>query len=250
MLLGRAGPTALILAITGVVSLAADGRAQTTEEPDRIRDRIFAGVAFGGAFAVGEFSDFVNLAGGAAFDLVFHLDDRRVWSLRTEVTFLEYGRQSRVERVSVPVIGNFDFTVTTTNQILAAQIGPQFTLPGSSVRPYFFGTGGFSNFRTSSGTEAPEDEDALAADGPGPTETHFSKYTWSSTVGGGVLFRVHEGNHPVFIDVSAAYLANGRVRYVIKSGIQEATDGTLEISPIKSQANLIVLRLGVSVGVN
>ena len=73
MLLGRAGPTALILAITGVVSPAADGRAQTTEEPDRIRDRIFAGVAFGGAFAVGEFSDFVNLAGGAAFDLVFHL---------------------------------------------------------------------------------------------------------------------------------------------------------------------------------
>ena len=246
---GRAGPTALILAIFGFVSLTAEGRAQTTEEPDRIRDRIFAGVTFGGALAVGEFSDFVHLAGGAAVDLVFHLDDRRVWSLRTDVTFLEYGRQSRVEQVSLPVIGNLDFTVTTTNQILAAQIGPQFTLPGSSVRPYFFGTGGFSNFRTSSGTEAPE-HDALTADGPGPTETHFSKYTWSSTVGGGALFRIHEGNHPVLIDVSAAYLANGRVRYLTKSGIQEPADGTLEISPIKSQTNLILLRLGVSVGIN
>ena len=225
----KAGPRALILAVAGFVTLTGEGRAQSTEEPDSVRDRIFVSVTLGGAVAVGEFADFVDSGGGIGVAAEFHLDDRRMWTLRTDFVWLVYGHEGRDLR---------NVRVGTNNAIFALQIGPQFTVPGSRIRPYFFGTGGFSNFKTSSSGGEGEEERGGAP--PLVTETHLSKYTWSGTFGGGVLVRVHQGKSPVFIDISTAYLANGRVRYLTKESIQEA---------IKSQANLILLRLGVSVGV-
>ncbi len=51
----------------------------------------------------------------------------------------------------------------------------------------------------------------------------------------------------VFIDLSAQYVNNGRVRYLREGSIHERPDGSIWFIPIESTANVLMMKLGVSI---
>ena len=48
------------------------------------------------------------------------------------------------------------------------------------------------------------------------------------------------------IDLGVRYHANGEVRYLREGSIVDLPDGTVQINPIQSEANLVTFRVGVS----
>jgi hypothetical protein len=182
--------------------------------------------------AVGEFSQFVSFGGGISSGVVYNFDDRRIWGLRLDASYLIYGHDTR----HIPIDPLVDLEVRTQNQIASAGVGPQLTFRGGGIRPYLFGTVGFSYFWTRSSI------------GDAGGRTNLDDFVFAGSVGGGLLVPVHRGHRPVSIDLSATYQGNGRVKYLRKGSIEEAPDGSLTITPIESGGNLLLLRMGVSVG--
>ena len=62
-----------------------------------------------------------------------------------------------------------------------------------------------------------------------------------------MLIQVARRRVPVFIDVGARYLNNGRVTYVTKERVSFVAN-RLVVNPVDSDANLVVYHLGVLVG--
>jgi hypothetical protein len=182
---------------------------------------------------VGEFSRYVSLGGGIGSGVVYNFDDRRTWGLRLDASYLIYGSETRHVAVD-PLV---DLDVRTRNQIVSVGVGPQLTLGGHGIRPYFFGSVGFSYFWT------------MSSIGDAGANTNLDDFAFAGTAGGGLLIPVHRGHRPVFIDLSATYQRNGRVRYLRKGSIEEAPDGSLTITPIESGGNLLLFRAGVSVAI-
>lgn len=223
-----AGRVGLLL----VVALACmTGRAQA-QESERVPDRAFWNGALVSGVPVGEFSQFVNFGGGISSGFVYNFDDRRIWGLRLDASYLIYGHDTR----HIPIDPLVDLEVRTQNQIASVGMGPQVTLPGDGFRPYLFGTVGFSYFWTRSSI------------GDAGGRTNLDDFAVAGSAGGGLLIPVHRGYRPVLIDLSATYQANGRMRYLSEGSIEEAPDGSLTITPIESGGNLLLLRIGVSVG--
>lgn len=54
--------------------------------------------------------------------------------------------------------------------------------------------------------------------------------------------------HPVSFDLSAQATYNGEAVYLRHGGIVDNPDGTLTLSPIRSEANLLTFRAGVAIG--
>lgn len=222
---GRVG----LLLVAALACVTGRARAQ---ESERVPDRAFFNGAFVSGVPVGEFSQFVSFGGGISSGVVYNFDARRMWALRLDASYLIYGSETRHIAID-PLV---DLDVKTHNQIAWVGVGPQLTLPGQGIRPYFFGTVGFSYFWT------------MSSIGNAGSNTNLDDFVFAGSAGGGLLIPVHRGHRPVYIDLSATYQANGRVRYLRKGSIEEAPDGSLTITPIESGGNLLLLRIGVSVG--
>jgi hypothetical protein len=218
-----------LLAVAALACMA--GRAQA-QESEPVPNRAFWNAALLSGVAVGEFSQYVSVGGGIGSGIVYNVDARRIWGIRLDASYLIYGSETRDFSV-VPLV---DFRVRTQNQIASLSVGPQLTLPGQGVRPYVFGTAGFSYFWTRSSIE-----DAGGS-------TNLDDFAFTGSAGGGLLVRVHRGQHPVYIDLSATYQRNGRVRYLREGSIEEEPDGSFTITPIESGGNLMLIRVGVSIG--
>src|SRR6266571_2850091 len=66
--------------------------------------------------------------------------------------------------------------------------------------------------------------------------------------GGGLLIDLSRGRHPVSLDLGASYVRNGQVSYLREGSIVENPDGSFTLQPVRSDANLVVLQAGVSIG--
>ncbi|MGD2154568.1 MAG: outer membrane beta-barrel protein [Gemmatimonadales bacterium] len=219
-----------LLAVAALACMTSRAQAQ---EPEPVPDRAFFGATLMSGVALGEFSQYVSLGGGLGIGGVYKLDDRRMWGLRLDASYLIYGSDTRHVAVH-PLV---DLDVRTLNQIASASIGPQVTLRGHGVRPYLFGTLGCSYFWTRSSI------------GDAGGTTHLDDFVFAGSAGGGLLIPVHRGHRPVYIDLSATYQRNGRVRYLREESIEELPDGSFVITPIESGGNLLLVRVGVSVGI-
>lgn len=213
-----------------VLSAAAQGPVQ--------RDRVLLHLGAVGGFPVGEFSRFVGSGFGGNLGTVINVDQDHVFGLRIDGGFLVYGLRRR----PVPIVPGLVATdVVTSNAILSAGIGPQITLPFDVVRPYIAGTAGFSYFYTTSSL--------TSGCGCGPTSTNFFDWSFSATALGGLQLRIVQGRKPVFIDLSAAYQYNGPTTYLTERSVQPSPSGFVIVHPVRSQANLLMMRIGVSLGV-
>jgi hypothetical protein len=191
---------------------------------------------------VGEFRQFVSWGGGLGLYGLINFDRGRHVGLRIDGTVVIYGH----ERFTTPLsstVRRVLVDVTTSNNILRLGAGPQITLGSGAVRPYIYGTAGFSYFHTVSSVGGSSDFYEFAS------TTNFDDFTPSLTGGGGLLLRLSRGRHPVSLDLSAETIYNGEAEYLRRGGIVENRDGSITLLPIRSEANLVTVRVGISVGV-
>lgn len=223
----------VVLAIGLAVLWAARADGQLRE----VRTRGFGGGGFLIAEPVGEFADFVGTHGGFGGAVTFG----RSLGLRVGASVLIYGHESR----PIPLGGTGGLVwldLSTNNYIVSLGVGPQITLGEGPLQLYGFGTVGLGYFGTTSSVSGSFDYEPFAS------TTNFDNATLALETGGGLQIRVANRRRPVFLDLSARYVRNGRVRYLTESGIRENPDGSFSLYPIESQANLVVFQVGVSVG--
>lgn len=203
------------------------------------------------ALPVGEFQSHVEIGGGAGLGGAFFLDRNRMAALRVDGSMVVYGSESYNAPLSLTI--PVDVRVQTTNSILSAGIGPQFYLMRGAVRPYVFGTFGFSYFVTETNVRGHGTEEPFASN------INFDDFNMALNGGGGMSVEVYRGEISVAVDVSASYQRNGIAEYLVKGDLGRGrwdrwyrdTRGRRGVphDPIISDANLVTYRIGVSLGV-
>lgn len=235
----------------GVLLLAAMTMGSVTEASAQSRrgsrdrapaPRAWVDVSLVGADPIGEFGDLVDGGFGLNLGGRFAIDDAAAVSLRLDGGFMIYGHE-RTSLCFPPPIGcRIGADLTTTNQIGYLGVGPEFSLPGS-VSPYVFGTVGFSYFGTSSSLSGLDDDEDLF------NTRHYSDFVTATRLGGGIRTRVGATSHgPVAFDIGVEYHRNGVAEYLREGDILDHPDGSITLFPNRTEANMVVLRLGVSFG--
>ena len=195
------------------------------------------------ALPVGEFANYVNVGGGFSGFGALPLSEDGAVSLRLDATFLLYGSETRRVPLSTTVqLVTVD--VTTSNQIFGLAVGPQLSRPRGGVRPYVTAQVGFSYFATTSSVGGTHDADPFA------TSTNFDDFTLALRGGGGVWVRLSRGPTPVWLDLSAQYVRNGRVQYLREGSITFSGTGAPIYHPIESETHLWLVQAGVAVGLH
>jgi opacity protein-like surface antigen len=191
---------------------------------------------------VGEFAENVGTGYGLGGFGSWAFDPQGVASIRLDLGFLNYGRETIRICVTTPCRVTGD--LTTSNNIVFGGLGPQITVGGRGpVRAYGTASVGFAYFATTSSVEGSNNNgDPFASD------TNFDDATFAWTAGGGVQIRVSNGVKPVYLDFGARYHGNGEAEYLRKGDITDLPDGSVIINPRRSDTNLWTIRVGVSVG--
>src|SRR5438128_7330435 len=192
-------------------------------------DRPEIGVNLALGLGRGQFQEFVQAAGGfgayGAVPIALHGG----LALRADLSVLFHGFDSW----SGPPA--FD----TESYITSLRAGPQVALRLGRVQLYGFWAGGFSYFATDANPD-----DACGCDF---TETLHDDLTWATEIGGGVRVALGRSLSNTALDLGVRGLRNGVASYVTENGVTQNSDGSFTIRPIRSEANLLLIQLGVSV---
>jgi hypothetical protein len=197
----------------------------------------WAGASLVLALPTGEFKQYVNAGGGLAAFFAVKLAPDGAASIRLDGTFLIYGSETR----RAPLVPLVSVDVTTSNQIFTFGLGPQLTATRGALRPYVNGAAGFSYFWTSSSVEGTNNTTPFAS------STNFHDFAFMWRAGGGVWIRLGHGRTPLWLDLAAHYVRNGRVSYLRPGSIDTSFNPPV-IHPIQSETNLWLVEAGVTLG--
>jgi len=225
-------------ALLGLVSAE-----RATAQWDDTRGEVFGYADL--AIPIGDFSTYVdNLGGGAGLGGVLFLGESRLAGLRGEGSFIIYGAERRTVPLS-PTVPFVDVDVETTNGIVSAGLGPQVYLGTGPIRPFIYGTVGFSYFVTSTSVSGMYEDEPIAS------TTNHSDVRLAFTGGGGLSVRIRGGRNPLSLDLSASYKHNGMTEYLANGAdnLLKLRGGEWKADPIRSEANLMTVRVGISAGV-
>jgi hypothetical protein len=194
---------------------------------------------FNGSLArpTGEFQQFVDWGGGFGMYGVVNFDRRNQLGLRFGGSVVVYGHESYPSQLT-PDVGRIWVDVETENFIVDFGVGPQFTFGRGPVRPYVYGTAGFSYFATVSSLDGMDGGPDFAH------TTNFDDITYALTGGGGLLMSI---SSRVAIDMSAQWTFNDEVDYLTRGDIEDNWDGSITVYPIRSEANLMTFRFGLAI---
>ena len=215
--------------------------AQEARDPDA-PPRFYLGGNLGLASPSGEFADHVGNGLGLDGHLLFRPDPRGLFSLRLDAGYVNYGRESRPVPISPTVGGRITVDLTTNNDIFFVGIGPQLGAPGSRIQPYVNGSVGVAYFVTGSSLSGDRDNESFA------NTTNYDDGTIAYGAGAGVYVPLRRGRTPIVLDLSVRYHRNGRVSYLTEGGIRDNPDGSITLSPITSDANLLTFQVGITGG--
>lgn len=204
--------------------------------------RVFVGGGLWLAQPRGEFARYVDSGFGLDLNGRIALDESGIVSLRGDLGFIQYGRETREVCFSATVGCRILLDLTTSNDILMGGLGPEVAIPGRTLRPYLFGTIGFTYFSTRSSIEGTSTTEDIAE-----TE-NFGDGTLAWVGGGGMDIRVSRGRFPVDLDLGAEYHSNGSAEYLREGDIIDNPDGSITLRPTRSETNLITYRIGIRVG--
>lgn len=192
---------------------------------------------------IGEFQDFVDWGVGLSLGSVVNLRPTSWVGIRFEGSVIDYGLESDFTSVNLGDRIRRNVTLNTNNLILSLGVGPQLTLGRGRLRPYGYGTLGFSYFATvTSAVPVPGGEPLLS-------DTNFDHLNPALSGGVGMLLRVGRGTHAVSLDLAVHTQINGETTYLRPGGILPGPPGSLSFDPVESVANLVAIRLGVAFGV-
>ncbi len=233
--------TLAAVAALHAITPALSAQTNTTRRGDSALPRGYGDLNFAVSQPIGDFSDFIGTGYGLTGGFVWNLDHDRVFGIRAEGGFVQYGSETIggcLVSCRVPV------DVTTTNDIGFGGIGPQISVPAGPFRPYINATAGFTYFFTHSSVNDTEDYDYGAYDA-----TNHDDLVFALTGGGGVLIPLSMRTIPVLLDLGATVHRNGQASYLRRGSIRDLPDGSIVISPIRSEANFVTYRIGISIGV-
>lgn len=237
-----------LLFLPHVVEAQRRGRTRPTratryEEPrTNAVDRHGFGINFNYGKPTGEFGDYVNQGFGLDGFYRYALDRYGIVSLRVGGGFLIYGNETRRLPLS-STIGNLIMVdVNTSNNILNFGGGLELAIPTPAVRPYVFGQLGSAYFYTQSSVEGSDDTQDFAR------STNYRDWVFSRQVGGGLQVPLGRSRSRtgVHLDLGATYNLNGEARYLREGSIDEVSPGQFVFNPIRSEANLVTWRLGLT----
>ncbi len=232
-----------IVAVAGLTCVPGALSGQRFAAPDEVGP-VRGELGLDGVLAVpvGEFADYVDLGGGIGGFGVLFMDDRQLFGLRLDASWMIYGR-STVQRQLSPSVPFVNVEVTTENGIGSFAFGPQVMVPDGPVRPYARAGVGLSYFQTKTSVKGTNNSDPFAS------STNFDDTTFALSGGAGLRIGLAEADaHPISLDLGVTYLRNGRTEYLREGGLRETPGGGVEIDPIRSETNLIGYHLGVTVG--
>ena len=195
------------------------------------------GLAAVGGSPVGQFSDFVgqNSVGGLNANLTMNLNRRGSVALRLDGAYLLYGNETR----PLPLAGTGGLLAGDMNTqfyIASLRAGPEFVFGTGSVRLYIFGTAGISYFATETSV------------GACCGTTNYDDEVASFAGGGGLRVNLWGHRRPVALDLGTTFVRNGNVSYLREGDILSNPDGSYTFQPVRSQADLVLLHLGLSFG--
>lgn len=228
---------AVLLASAGPVEGQRRGR-------DRYRDygqtapSWWLGVDFIAADPLGDFGKAVDA--GYGLDVGFHVPVAAEGglALKADAGFIIYGYDRSGVCLAPPVGCRIDLDLTTSNNIFFAGVGPELVAPTGQLRPYVDAAVGFSYFFTHSSLEGND------ADSFGGT-TNFDDLVTHTRLGGGLRARL---GRTVLLDLGAQYHRNGVAEYLREGDIVDNPDGSITLHPRRTEANLLVYRIGVTIG--
>lgn len=206
----------------------------------------------GGGLAVaipqGEFADFVDEGFGLGGHVVYLLDPLGVLGLRLDASAVTYGSERRTVPLS-QTISRILVDVTTRNNIAMLGLGPQLTIPLGRVRPYANAAVGLGYFYTESSVRESSRRSRVSRGGFADfaRTTNYDDLSFGYGLGGGIGLGLRGGSRPLFLVLDAQYRNHGSTRYLREGSIEEDGTGRIVIHPLESEANLLVVQLGVSV---
>lgn len=203
-----------------------------------------AGAGFTIAAPTGEFADYVDTGWGIAGHFALGVAGEGVLGIRMEGGYVNYGRETQPVCLSETVGCRIVVDLTTSNDILYLNFGPEMSLPFGPVRPYANLSAGFSYFATFSSVKGTGN---VGGDDFART-TNLDDFTFAWQTGTGLRFELPWGNAPIWLDIGVRYHTNGEAEYLQKGGIIDHPDGSITLNPIQSQANLVTIQIGATVG--
>ena len=227
---------ALMAGLVTILATVSAVEAQTFPAP-----RWYVDGTVVGAQPTGEFG--LNVDEGWGFEAGgrYELDPAGFVSVRASLGFINYGNETlRFCSVYGCRVG---VDLDTRNNILFFGVGPELGIRMGPVRPYVRAAVGVGYFETTSG---------LSGDDSGYTyasTNNFDDVVYQQRVGGGLGLRLSNGRHPVWLDFGADYHNNGIANYLREGDIVDQPDGSIVITPRRSEANLWSFRVGASVGI-
>lgn len=231
-----------LVAIATFASIASTLSAQANPvRRESALPRGYGDINFAVSQPLGAFNDYIGAGYGLTGGFVWNFDRDRVFGIRAEGGFVQYGN----ERTGACLVScRVEVDVNTSNDIVFGGIGPQITVPAGPFRPYLNATAGFSYFFTHSSITGRNNYENDVFD-----TTNHDDAVFALTGGGGFLIPLSMRRTPVLLDLGATFHRNGEATYLRKGSIVDNPDGSITISPIRSEANFITYRIGVSIGV-
>ena len=205
---------------------------------------------FGGSLTIaepqGEFGEQVGTGFGGDLHYIHKLDRDGWLGVRVDAGAAIYGYESYRVPLSETIGGRVLVDVNTSNNIAWIGVGPQIGVPNGRLRPYVNGRVGYSFLWTSTAVET---IDWYHDDEPIASTTNYDDWSFSYGAGAGVYIPVRRGYKPVSIDLGVRYHNNGEAEYLREGGIVDNADGSISLSPIRSDTDLLTFHIGVSIGV-
>ena len=243
----RACAAAILLA---AATLPRDAAAQVIERRGLDPASGPATTWVGGALTYGQpqrdFANYVNAAFGLSGHLVHALDRDGIVAFRADAGFLVYGQTRNRQPLGGGALGLIMADVTTSNNIFFGTVGAQLMAPNGRLRPYANAAIGFSYFSTQSSVEG------TGSSQPFANSENFSDGGFTTTWGGGLyipLGHTDDGT-PFALDLGVQSHANRDIQYLTKNSIR-ITDSSRPpvITPVRSPADFLAFRLGVTFGI-
>lgn len=239
----RIVPAFVATAVMAATATTLSAQTNPVRRVDTTLPRAYGDIGFTVSQPLGAFNDFISEGYGVSGGFVWNLDRDRVFGIRVEGGFLQYDSERKRACVSTTIGCRVEVDVNTDNDIVYGGIGPQITVPAGPVRPYLNATAGFGYFFTQSSVSGRHTDDNLFA------TTNHDDAVFALTGGGGILIPLSMRRVPLLLDLGATYHRNGEATYLRRGSIVDNPDGTIVITPIRSEANFISYRLGLSIGI-
>ena len=231
----------LMAGLVTILSAVGIAEAQMPEAPPAPRG--YFDVTLIGAQPKGDFGLIVDQGWGVELGGRYELDPDGLLSLRGSLGFINYGHE-RLRFCSVYSC-RVGIDLDTQNNIVFFGVGPELAIQMGPLRPYARAALGIGYFVTTSGLSGDGEFDPTFA-----RTDNFDDLVLQRRLGAGLGLRLSNGRRPVWLDLGVDYHHNGMATYLREGDIVDRPDGSIVISPRRSEANLVTFRVGVSIGVD